>query len=134
MSNIVQNIFFLFAALSFTVFAVFYLIKTKQKHDAIDSVADARVIKVLNLGRGLDGKTQFAITYQVLLDAPFEILVTPTSIPADMGAVVTIYYDALDHNNYYIPTKWKVDDRMKKAWLLLAFALIVLAGCIMTFF
>lgn len=120
--------------LAFAAFAAYRFIKIKKLNKAIDSVADARVIKVLALGRGADGKQQFAITYQILTDAPFEILVTPTTTPVEMGSLVTIYYDSVDHSNYYIPTRWKVDDRMKKAWYLVIFAVIAIIGCILSFF
>jgi hypothetical protein len=133
-NNILQEIIVLIVALVFAAFTISRLIKTKRKHDAIDSVADARVIKVLSLGRGFDGKPQFAITYQVLIDDPFEILVTPTNTPIDMGTIVAIYYDSMDHNNYYLPVKWKVDDRMKKAWTLVVIALLVVVGSVTTLF
>ena len=134
MNELVREIIVLIIALAFAVFAAYKLLKTKRAHDAIDSVADARVIKVLNLGRGFDGKPQFAITYQVLIDAPFEILVTPTSTPAAMGDLVTIYYDSFDHTNYYIPLKWRVDDRLKKAGMLMIFAAITVIGCTIALF
>ena len=134
MNDVLKEIVLLFFALAFAAFAIYHLIKIKRKHDAIDSVADARVIKVLNLGRGLDCKPQFAVTYQVLIDAPFEVLVTPTNTPVDLGSIVTIYYDSTNHENYYLPVKWKVDDRMKKAWTLVAFAIVIVVGIVITLF
>lgn len=134
MNDIFQEIIILFFALVFAAFAIYHFIKIKRKHDAIDSVADARVIKVLNLGHGMNGKPQFAITYQVLIDAPFEILVTPSNTPADLGALVTIYYDSANHDNYYLPVKWKVDDRMKRAWTLVIIAILIVAGSAITLF
>ena len=126
MNNILGKIVLIVVSLGFIAIAIWKLIKTKRDSDAIDSVADARVIKAINLGRGTDGKQQFAITYQVLIDDPFEILVTPTTRPVEMGTIATIYYDSQNHSNYYIPTKWKVDDRMKKAIL----TVIIAAGCV----
>ena len=125
-----KDIAALLFALTFVILSVLYLLKTKRAHSAVDSVADARVIKVINLGIGPNGKKQFAITYQVLIDAPFEILVTPTNSFRNMGDLVTIYYDSQDHSNYYIPEKWKIDDRMKKAITLVVISAVCLLGCI----
>ena len=134
MNEVASKIFILICARAFAAFAVYRFIKAKARSKAIDSIADARVIKVLTLGRSMDGKSQFAITYQVLIDKPFEIIVTPTNTLVEMGSLVTIYYDSLDHSNYYIPTKWKIDDRMKKAWTLLIAAIVAVGGCILSFF
>ena len=113
---------------------VYNFIKIKKRHDAIDSVADARVKQVINLGRGTNGKNQFAITYDVLIDAPFEVFVTPTNTPANIGEQVIIYYDSQDHNNYYIPRKWKFDPRMKTAISGVVIATVCLVGYIITLF
>ena len=129
-----RQILILIFASGFFIFTIYSFIKQKKRSNDIDSVADARVIKVLTLGKGYTGKPQFAITYQVLIDSPFEVLVTPSSTPADMGSLVTIYYDSVNHDNFYIPEKWKVDPRMKKAWLAIAFAGVCLIGSILSFF
>ena len=132
MNITVKDITAILSTLALVIFSVLYLLKMKRVHDAIDSVADARVIEVINLGRGSDGKNQFAIKYQVLLDAPFEILVTPTKVFRNMGDLVTIYYDSQDHSNYYIPEKWKLDDRIKKALIFVLIAVVCFIGCIVT--
>lgn len=130
MSITIRDIAALLVMICFAVASVLYFLKIKHTHDAIDSVADARAIKVINLGRGPNGKNQFAITYKVLIDVPFEIVVTPTTTHVNMGDLVTIYYNSKDHSNYYIPTKWKIDDRMKKAITLVVIAVVCLCGCV----
>lgn len=134
MSDFIKELFSLLFSLGLAVIAVLYLLKMKRVSDAIDSVADARVIKVLNLGRGTNGKEQYAITYQVLIDEPFEVLVTPTPVEQIMGDTVAIYYDSHDHSNFYIPIKWKFDDRIKKAIIFVGIAVLCVVGCAIALF
>ena len=124
-----SKILFLFFAVFFLVFSIKNLIKAQRDYKAIDSVADARVVQVLNLGRDVAGIPQFAISYQVLIDVPFDILITPTTQPVTLGEKVVVYYEAENHSNYYIPQKWKIDNRVKKAitWTFLAIVLAIFA-------
>lgn len=134
MEALLGKIVALLFALGLAAFAIYDLIRKKRVHDAIDSVADARVIQVLNLGRGYDGKSQFAITYQVLIEKPFEILVTPTNTPAEVGDKVTVYYEAQDHTNYYFAQRWNIDNRMKSSVTFVIIGVLCVIGSIISFF
>ena len=134
MNDLIAHMIGLLFAIGFFASSLWYFMKIKRAADKIDSVADARVTKVLNLGLGPKGKHQFAITYDVLIDTPFEILVTPTYTPIDLGTLVTIYYDSTDHTNYYIPEKWKIDPRKKKATTTLILSSLFVIGCAVSLF
>ena len=126
------KIFALIISLGLLVFGIKRFKDVKSKNDAIDSIADAQVIKVLNLGRdSKSGKDSFAVTYKVLIDAPFEVLETPCTVEMEIGDRIPIYYEQANYKtNYYLAHRFKFDPRFKLPVITIIMSALVIVGVI----
>lgn len=125
------SLIWLALGVGFIVFGFFQFKKVKILHDALDSVADARVTNVIDLGIGQGGKRLFAVEYMVLADEKFKILETPTTREPDIDDIATIYYEQKDpKKNFYITYKWNFDPRFKASIILILIGVLFIVSFI----
>ena len=134
-TSVIGKIILLLFGLGITFWGIRLFIAVKEKHDSIDSVADARVVKILHLGKNSMGKNLYAITYKILVENPFEVLVTPSTLELEMGTRATYYYERLNpKDNHYIVHRWNFDPRLKTPAMLAIIGLVICIGAIFNLF
>lgn len=134
-TSVIGKILMLIFGVGVAIVGIKKLIDVKKQHNNIDSVADARVTKVIHLGKNNAGKNQYAITYKIILENPFEVLVTPSTLEVDIGSVAAYYYERIDpKGNYFIVHKWKFDPRFKMPILISCIGCFIAVGSIISFF
>lgn len=126
-----KTLFLIILGIAFLIFGIVQFKKSKLKHDSLDSVADARVTNVIDLGIGNGGKRVFAVEYTVLAEEKFKLLETPTRREPDVDDMATVYYEKkAPKENFYITYKWNFDPRFKVPILMIIIGIIFILGSI----
>ena len=101
-----------------------------KRTNKIDSCGNAKVSKVVNLGRqGLE--KVYAVYYEVTPEQgePFEIIDSPVNKPPEVGKVRQMFYESQDHNNRYFKTIGMWDRRIIPCLSIGALTLISVIAC-----
>ena len=126
----------LFLGIILIIIGILLILRTKKRHDKIDTESVAVVVDVRDIGK-IDGKKSYAIRYKIQCSEPFEIVETPCKKPRAIGSERTVFYEKADVSkerpirNFYFKTIKQFDRRFIAPSVIVFFGLVIASSSFM---